>query len=70
MTPGDFEQFLRVAKKYNVERFKVGDCEVHMPPRVEPTKLSDDDKMPTEDQMLFHSSIPLTDDEIKARPPA
>lgn len=71
MTPKEFEDVIIIARKYGIERFKINACEVHFAHIPAASSLvSDQERQPTEDELLFHSSIPMTDDELKAHAPA
>lgn len=60
MTPSEFELYLVAAKKYGVTRLRTKEFEVEFnhlpdwPPRN--VTIGDEEKAPTEDQLLFWSS--------------
>ncbi len=79
----DFQDKLNVigdaAQRFGMKTFKMDDLEITFePPRVVFAATSGmpnqaigaTSGMPTEDELLFASSIPLTEDELAARPPA
>lgn len=78
MTPSELQTLLTLAKSMGVRRLKVDAVEVVFWATKEPepqlsslekAALGEEGGMPTEDQLLFMSGIPLSDEEIKARAP-
>jgi hypothetical protein len=71
----ELRNVLELAKEYGLKKLRLadglevefGDKLVAVP--IEEFKKIKTEGMPTEDEFLFMSSIPMTDDEIKAQPP-
>lgn len=66
-------QLLELGKKYNLRALKALGIEIEFGPHLveDPryTKpIADEEKAPSEDQMLFWSAGGLDDDEIRAKP--
>lgn len=71
-----FEDILKVAIKYGVASFRLQELSVlfqtapaDVPRETIRAAMGEGAGMPTEDQFLFMSGIPLEDNEILAQPP-
>ena len=76
MSPSDLQLLITQARENGLRRLRVDGVELEFwekpapaPTALETAAIGEDDGMPTEDQLLFMSGIPLTDEEIKARAP-
>lgn len=79
----DLGSILEVASKHKIRKLKVADVEIEFFPEfpelqpiimasgpITPQKIGEEYGMPTDDQLLFHSSgFPMTDEELKAQAP-
>lgn len=78
ITKEELDMIGEAAQRYGIRTFKFGEMMLVFRPQ-EPRIMFDEAKlnrpigqghgMPTDDQMLFASSIPMTDEEIAARAP-
>lgn len=80
----EFKEFLDIvceaSQKYGIRHFKLCDLDLTFTAQQPKIVLASSELpnqgigetfgMPTEDELLFASSIPMTQDEIEARPPA
>ncbi len=79
ITKEQLEIICEAAQKYGITHFKLEELEmefdppqpriVYTPPSLKNQPIGEAHGMPTDDQLLFASSIPMSDEELAARPP-